>query len=407
LEAFPDTVRDSLPAERIQHLSQAAHHFSSYSVVLNSGEPFKPSVIRTHGDPIALVEKALAQTTRLYSDIDNFLRYGEQVVLAGLTVRDLEGHSKMEPGQVVEQTRIARWRITSMCIDAALSEDDFETAYSYVVNRLPGLAGAAYDEPIEPAKPRPIEPESLESGSFEPEPVKPTKLVPRGVVARLPPRPRDDYSWRAAFKTGKYRLNEHTLKPSHVGNSSANPEIRHLEQRMECLSQALRIAPVATLQEILNVFRRCEEELDAKIREEAEQEAKWDETADERVMPGKFGMEAPATMAREGANTSTARSRMGAEAPMSLFDLTRASAAQAQRSLAALTASSGGVSAKGTGVVKSAAPGGEHEGVKRSTVRKRDQLRSAAVGTLAGGIGWLIGAPAPTAQGRNEEHEGP
>lgn len=371
-------------------------------MALNSGEPFKPSVIRTHGDPIALVETVLSQTTRLYSDIDNFLRYGEQVVLAGLTVRDLEGHSKMEPGQVVEQTRLARWRITSMCINAALVEDDFETAYSYVVNRLPGLAGDAYDEPLVQIEPRRPQPDLLNPPSFEDELPKP---APRGAVARLPPRPRDDYSWRAAFKTGKYRLNEHTVKPSHVGNSSANPEIRHLEQRMECLGQALRIAPVATLQEILNVFRRCEEELDAKIREEAEQEAKWDETADERVMPGKFGVEAPATMAREGANTSTARSRMGTEAPMSLFDLTRASAAQAQRSLAALTAGSGGVSAGGTGVVKSAAPEGEHEGVKRSTVRKRDQLRSAAVGTLAGGIGWLIGAPAPTARGRNEQHE--
>ncbi|KFX89686.1 hypothetical protein O988_08544, partial [Pseudogymnoascus sp. VKM F-3808] len=137
LNAFPDTFRGSLPRERIIHLSDAANYFANYRLVLNSGEPYKPSVIHTHGDPIALVEKVLAQNTRTYTDIDNFLNFGEKIVLAGLTVRDLEGRSKMEPSQIDEQMAISKWRITSMCIDAALSENDFETAYSYVVNRLP------------------------------------------------------------------------------------------------------------------------------------------------------------------------------------------------------------------------------------------------------------------------------
>jgi protein transport protein SEC39 len=35
-------------------------------------------------------------------------------------------------------------------------------------------------------------------------------------------------------------------------------------------------------------------------------------------------------------------------------------------------------------------------GVGQGTIRKRDQLRNAAVGTLASGIGWLINAPPPT-----------
>lgn len=383
LNAFPDTVKDSLPIERLRHLTDAAYHFSNYRLVLNSGEPYKPSVIRTHGDPIALVEKILAQNTRTYPDIDNFLRFGEHVVKAGLTVRDLEGRSKMEPDQVAEQLALARWRIASMCIDAALSEDDFETAYSYVVSRLPSIAGDAYAEPHQ---------------------VQPGELLPKGTAAQVPLKVLDNWSWKAAFQTGKYRLNAYTLKPSHVGNSSANPEIRHLEQRMECLSQALRIAPPAALQEILNVFRRCEEELDAKIREEAEQEDAWDEQGDEKVMPGKFGIDAPVTLSRAGATMSSAKSRTGTDAPMSLFDLTRASAAQAQRSLAALTAKTGSGSHERTG--SGASADDLHEGVKRSTVRKRDQLRSAAVGTLAGGIGWLIGAPAPASRPGEEEHRG-
>ncbi|OAF58070.1 hypothetical protein VC83_05238 [Pseudogymnoascus destructans] len=394
LNAFPDTFRSSLPRERIIHLSDAANHFANYRLVLNSGEPYRPSVIHTHGDPIALVEKVLAQNTRTYTDIDNFLSFGEKIVLAGLTVRDLEGRSKMSPEQIDEQMAISRWRITSMCIDAALSENDFETAYSYVVNRLPSIGGDAYAKPPPPSSPAP--------------------LPKASAVAHPPLKVLDNWSWKAAFQTGKYRLNAYTLKPSHVGNSSANPEIRHLEQRMECLSQALLIAPPPALQEILNVFRRCEEELDAKIRQDAEQEDAWDDQGDDKSMPGRFGVEPPpVTLSRASAPMSSAKSRTGAEAPMSLLDLTRASAAQAQRSIAALTSVKGGGGGGAGGGVreKGGWTGGGNasmeeaeDGVKQSTVRKRDQLRSAAMSTMIGGIGWVIGAQTPV--DKDDEDEG-
>ncbi|KFY53044.1 hypothetical protein V497_08406, partial [Pseudogymnoascus sp. VKM F-4516 (FW-969)] len=224
----------------------------------------------------------------------------------------------------------------------------------------------------------------------------------------------DNWSWKAAFQTGKYRLNQYTMKPSHVGNSSANPEIRHLEQRMECLSQALLIAPPPALQEILNVFRRCEEELDAKIRQEAEQEDAWDDQGDDTAMPGRFGAEPPpVTLSRASAPMSSAKSRTGAEAPMSLLDLTRASAAQAQRSIAALTTVKGGGAGAGaerggwSGSGSASASAEDlHDGVKQSTVRKRDQLRSAAMSTMIGGIGWVIGAQTPAEKEGGGDHEG-
>lgn len=376
MNAFPDTFRDSLSRERIIHLSDAANYFANYRLVLNSGEPYKPSVIHTHGDPIALVEKVLAQNSRTYTDIDNFLSFGEKIVLAGLTVRDLEGRSTMGPDQIEQEMAVTRWRITSMCIDTALSENDFETAYSYVVNRLPFIGGDADTE---------------------------SEKMVLGTTA--PVKVQDNWSWKAAFQTGKYRLNQYTMKPSHVGNSSGNPEIRHLEQRMECLSQALLIAPPPALQEILNVFRRCEEELDAKVRQEAEQEDAWDNQGDDTSMPGRFGIDPPVTLSRASAPMSSAKSSTGAEAPMSLLDLTRASAAQAQRSIAALTVNKG--VAGGAKANPSAAADGQdiHEGVKQSTVRKRDQLRSAAMSTMIGGIGWVIGAQ-PTERPGDDEHEG-
>lgn len=73
-----------------------------------------------------------------------------------------------------------------------------------------------------------------------------------GLFAELPPKELDDWSWRAALQAGKYRRTSQSIKPTHLGNSSGNPEIRHLEQRMGCLSHAVRLAPKSTLQEILN-----------------------------------------------------------------------------------------------------------------------------------------------------------
>lgn len=126
-----------------------------------------------------------------------------------------------------DQETIAEKRVISMCIAAALGEDDFETAYSYIMTRLVNIAGRAQQR----------SPHLERKG---------------GLFAELPPKELDDWSWRAALEAGKYRRTSQTIKPTHLGNASGNPEIRHLEQRMECLSFAVRLAPKAVLQEILN-----------------------------------------------------------------------------------------------------------------------------------------------------------
>lgn len=368
IHAFPDTIKGSLPESRIDHLLTVTHSIGNYRLVLKQGEPFTPVNLRVHGDPISIVGKILDQNPKAYTKINDILYIGEQIVLAGLTIRDVEGHSVMEPEQEEEQLSIVRKRVTSMCIDTALADDDFETAYSYVMNRLSSVASEAQSR-------TPIL-ERQESGIF----------------AHPPPRVLDDWSWRAALQAGKYRFNRNTVKPTHLGNTSGNLDIRHLEQRKDCLSQALRIAPPSTLQEILNAFRRCEEELDTKIREEAEQEAAWDQQGDETLMPGGFGPDLP----KKPSRAITAKSLVSEEAPMSLFDLTRASAAKAQSSLSVLSSLTGGA---GRGAPSEDSRGAEEaaneHGVGQRTVRKRDQLRNAAVGTLASGIGWLINAPTP------------
>jgi hypothetical protein len=364
LHAFPDTIGGSLAEKRVEHLLKATHSLGNYRLVLKQGEPFTPVVLRVHNDPISIIGKVLDQNPKAYTKINEMVHIGEHMVLSGLTVRDVEGHSVITPEQEEEQILIAKKRITSMCIDAALADDDFETAYSYVMNRLSSVASEAQ-----------------------------TRTSVRdcdgaGISAQPPPRILDDWSWRAALQAGRYRSNNNTIRPTHLGNTSGNREIRHLEQRKDCLSQALRIAPPSTLYEILNVFRRCEEELDTKVQEEAEQEAAWDKQGDQTVMPGGFG----ADKSRKPSRATNASSAATEEAPMSLFDLTRASAAKAQSSLSVLSNLTGG---SGRESRSSDTEEAHARGVGQATVRKRDQLRNAAVGTLASGIGWLINAPAP------------
>ncbi|KAI1336165.1 secretory pathway protein Sec39 [Xylariaceae sp. FL0016] len=340
IHAFPSTLGEThTESRRIESLLRATHALSDYRLVLKKGEPFTPVVLRVHTDPIAIVGKVLEQNPRSYTKLQDFLEIGSNMVDAGLLL-----NAKPDPvlSPTPEQHLLVERRITAMCVDAALTEDDFETAYSYVVNRLSSTHGLK-DKPAS------------------------------GLT--------DEYSWKAALQAGKYRRTARTIKPTHIGTASGNLEIRHLEQRIECLATALRIAPPTTLQEILTVFRKCEEELNATVQIEEAQEAAWDDQGDIQTMPGAFSSTVPAGVVR---GTASKPSRQAEEAPMSLFDLSRASMARAQRNFSALSSLQRSENARSDETVE--------DQDDQPRVRKRDQFREAAVGTLASGVGWLIGA---------------
>jgi hypothetical protein len=370
-------------------------------------------VLRVHKDPISIIAKILEQNPKSYTQLHDLLTVGTHMVEAGLTA-----HSKtLTPEEETTHRLTAERRITAMCIDAALAEDDFGTAYSYIVNRL---------APSSPTSPATV------------------------TVA-------DDYSWKAALQAGKHRRTHHphhTTTTHRTGGggggiaTSANPDVRHLEQRIDCLATALRVAPPQTLQEIVNAFRRAEEELEVLVREEEQQEDEWDARGDHLLlrhgqggMPGGFvtttSSSKQQSTVRAGGGGGRRQSKSAADedtAPMSLFDLSRASVLSAQRNLSALSGlqrsasaglgrlagggGGGGGSGRGerslgddtggrssmdmpplsaTGSVASAGSGAAEEDRR---VRKRDQLREAAMGTLVSGVGWLVGAPAPGAQPR-------
>ncbi|CCC11339.1 unnamed protein product [Sordaria macrospora k-hell] len=336
IKAFPNTISKSDPvAQKIEALLQATHSLSEFRLVLKQGEPFTPVVLRVHADPISIIDRILEQNPKSYTRLHDLLDLGTRMVKAGLTATTKTPATKQQHGsytvatlsseEEAKQRLTAERRITAMCIDAALTEDDFETAYSYILNRL----------------------------SSPPSKNKSSSSI---VVD-------DDYSWKAALQAGKYRRTSRTVRPTHLGtNASANPEIRHLEQRIECLSTALRIAPTPTLQEILNAYRRVEEELDSALKAEEEAEDAWDTAGDSihhggRV-PGAFGTppsrkptsitgigggggsSAAAAAARSSKSDSSRpqlKQKQTEEAPMSLFDLSRASVLSAQKNLSALS----------------------------------------------------------------------
>jgi len=336
---------------RINALLQATHALSKYRLVLKQGEPFSPVVLRVHSDPVSIIGRVLEQNPKSYTKLQEFAEAATNMILAGLYERKRTSILTPNPPEVPLHLSMTEKRVTAMCIEAALAEDDFETAYSYVVSRL-------------------ASPEDKSNGGSN-------TLV-------------DTWSWKAALKAGQYIRTTKTTRPTHLGTASGNPDIRHLEQRIECLATALRIAPAGQLQEILKTFRRCEEQLDSAIKEETAHEEAWDAAGDMRSpsIPGAFSTTRPHQAAgssvrgmRPADGAAQQMPRQKEEGPVSLFDLGRATAEAAKRNLGVLSSPKGDASQY---------EGGEDE----PRARKRDQLRDAAMGTLVSGVGWLVGAPA-------------
>ncbi|KAG6321788.1 hypothetical protein E4U22_001307 [Claviceps purpurea] len=348
LRALPTTVGpSSAGTKRIRALLKATHALSGYRLVLRAGESVSPVVLRVHSDPISIVGKILAQNPGAYTRLQEFLEMGINISEAGLPCHSVHlTASSLTTEQLQAHKEVSERRITALCIQAALSEEDFETAYSYVASRLSTQAGNA-------------------------------SSAAQYVM--------DDWSWRAALQAGQYIRTERSKKPTHLGTASGNPTIRHLQQRLECLATALRVAPTSELQDILQSFRRCEEQLDSAIKEEATNEAAWDAEADAGRLPGSFDRPLVDELCLSRTLNASAASRQTDEAPMSLFDLSRATARVAQKNLSIM---SGLKSISGdVGLV-----GQELHEESNQRVRKRDQLREAATGTLVSGVGWLIGA---------------
>ncbi|KAI4268902.1 MAG: hypothetical protein LQ337_007580 [Flavoplaca oasis] len=368
LAAFQSHFPESKSFSEANALIAATHSMSFYSLTLQHGVPFQPVNIRASKDPLSLVGRILEQNPRSYTKLDDMVEIGQNLVRAGLSSQGKlqpTDRSHREDDNLLESFR----RITAMAIEASLSEGDFDTAYSYIVNRLsPTVSGASKVK------------SSPQKGQEQ--------------------KDEDDISWRSAYLAGR------ATPPK---SSTSQSSVRLLEQRMELLSLALILAPSSQLAEILEVWRAVEGDLTSLLAREAAEEDQWNSKGDgskpstgSSNLPGGFGSStvdsdqlANQKPRRQSRVTAAAANE---EAPMGLFDVARGAAQAFSKNAFPLRGAASATTSPIEGVTRdrplsmSSDSGSDGKGER---VRKRDMVANAVTGGLASGIGWVIGAPAP------------
>lgn len=360
LKAFGPYFPPSSPVNKIEHLLAATHSLSFYQLTLQHGVPFQPVSIRVHSDPISLVSKVLEQNSKAYTKLDDLLSIGRGLVAAGLPVSSAEDKDESTTSDDLESKMLeSDHRITYDAIISALSSNDFDTAYSYILTRL--------------------------SPSSQPSPS--TLHI-------------DDTSWRAAYAAGR-----HHLPPS----ASPSAQINTLSKRMELLSLALTLVPEPSLlPSMLATWQSCEDELNALRAREAAEEKAWDDRGDgiASAVPGGFGLEDRdvdmAETERERERRRGPRVGVGGglhedEAPMGLFDVARGAARAIGKSAFPLRGAEGVKVGKrpesfGDTARSSDEYGRSGDEGQTGRVRKRDMVSNMVTGGLVSGLGWVLGA---------------
>ncbi|KAL5113628.1 hypothetical protein ACEQ8H_008493 [Pleosporales sp. CAS-2024a] len=378
--AFAPHFPKSSRFQRMQALLSATHSMSFYSLTLQHGVPFQPVDIRASSNPLSLIQKLLSQNHGSYTKLDDLVSIGQNLVVSmPSTIMDDDDDDDdatvpLDPSVLDRKKVAAERRVIGMAIDAALEEDDFETAYSYVVNRL---------TPSTPSPTPSISSHRFSFGSSDSD--------DQGDDA-------DDVAWQAALRAG--RCNAIPPSNNSWSQSTARPDLRRLEQRMELLSQALLLAPPNRLEEVLSVWQQCETDMTALLAAETEAEERFNDAAD-RKLPGTFINETIAVQPRREVGRGAVE-----EAPMGLFDVARGAAAAFSKSAFPLR---GGVQSSSRAPVRDTSMSSSRASMDLSDsgsmsghddrVRKRDMVANAATGALASGtgalasgLGWMLGA---------------
>ncbi|KAF1958429.1 secretory pathway Sec39 [Byssothecium circinans] len=380
VSAFQSHFQDSSRFQRIQALISATHAMSFYSLTLQHGVPFQPVNIRVSADPLSLIHKLLSQNSRSYTHLDDMISIGQNLTIAmPSTLMDGDAEAiQLDPATVERKKAAAERRVIGMTVEAALAEDDFETAYSYVVNRLtPGTPSPTVSPAISTSSQR------FSFGSFDSDKTEDDS---------------ENVAWRAALQAGRHSSSPSTSM-SWGQSTVARPDLRRLEQRMELLSQALLLAPPRHLEEVLAVWQECEKEMTSLLAEENEAEERFNDAADRRL-PGAFANDTIAVQPRREVGRGAVE-----ESPMGLFDVARGAAAVFSKTAFPLRGAAGNnravsghesrdMSDSGRVSLDLSDSGSMSGGDDR--VRKRDMVANAVTGGLASGLGWVLGAnPVP------------
>ncbi|KAJ6258381.1 hypothetical protein Dda_6421 [Drechslerella dactyloides] len=330
------SVSTALPLRRLAALISATHALSEYSLTLTPGKPVTPVQIRLYPDPPELISRVLQANPKAYLQLDSLVKVTADLVY---------GVSRDDSGEV--DVAGLKSRVTGMCVEAALAEDDFETAFSYVVNKL-----VPHHQKTRAAK--------KSGGSLD---------AARSFGA--------DTAWQAALQAGRYR------SPGMLGDEDGagvdtHVAIERVQKRMELLSQALVICPAEAMGDVLRSWRGCEEELDELLAREA---------AEERVHAGKLHW--TSSLPIPGGEILS-------KGPMSLLGVA-SSAGSLARTLGStafpLHGGAGNTTREMADEEGSGRESGEWErGENGERVRKRDVISGMVTSGLASGLGWVLGA---------------
>jgi hypothetical protein len=377
IAAFAPHFHKSSRFQRAQALLSATHAMSFYSLKLEHGVPFQPVNIRVTADPLSLVQKLLSQNLGSYTKLDDFVSIGQNLVVSmpSTILDDNKNANSLDATALEKKKAIAERRVIGMAIDAALEEGDFETAYSYVVNRLTPTAS-----------PSPAVSTSSQRFSFDSNTSEKHTATSSDT---------DDIAWRAALRAG--RSPSSTPSHSRFSTTSGRPDLRRLEQRMELLSQALLLAPAPALEEVLTEWQACEASMTHLLAQETEAEQRFNDAAD-RKLPGAFDTGSlPSVQPRREVGRAAAE-----ESPMGLFDVARGAAAAFSKSAFPLRRDARpssrpeeSPSARASAEVsdEDSLHGSMHGSMHghEDRVRKRDLLANTATGALQSGLGWVLG----------------
>ena len=380
LSAFQSELPNSQRLRQLQALISATHALSFYALTLEKGIPLQPARLRQIKDPVGLINKVLEQNPGSYTKLDDLLQIAKNLVISfESSTTAFASNMKAADNDESELMLNTAGDITRLVVKSALAEDDFETAYSYVINRLSSP-----------------DVESLESQDPEHRMVE------------------DDTSWRAAFDAGRHRTSPQARKQ---GSNPPDFALRHLEQRMELLARAMSLAPAPALPEILAAWRRCEEELNTILSDEEDDQSIGSKGTGPRSVPGDFNAAPDPRFSVQPQRKEFGRG-VAEEAPMGLFEVARGAAAAFGRSAGDVMGNQATKSRAVSGMRTSSASSHQAERTKttegeedtwgewgeedanesdtinsrKDRVRKRDQVANLVTGGLASGIGWVIGA---------------
>lgn len=215
---------------RANHLISAAHALSTYRLTLTPGVPLKPVQLRIHPDPLSLLARLLDSNPKSYQHPESLITIGKDLAHGIIS-------ANAPPSETIDED--VESRVLGMTIEAALTEDDFETAYAYITSRL--LPAATASSPVDSVK---------------------------------------DTLWRTALMAGRYQS-----QYSSIGGVAKGPRaLALLEKKKELLALAIRFAPVDAVPGLLIQWEKCDDEVDALLEAESKAEEEHARLGGERVV---------------------------------------------------------------------------------------------------------------------------